>query len=214
MRDGAAYAKDILKALTSGNGGFGETAGAIGGVILAALQDGANYVRDQISAAFAGTAVGKVTGAFGRVQDFFRGAGSMAGALLAGASFDEAGRMGLEEEAAARAARNQPRASALDAALAKLNAVVTSRTGGGANAGGAGAAASGSAATPAVADLNAGLAAAKAKEIEDSVYDLKAVNPHKKSEVDERTPEELTDIIEAKGREIAEALLVLRGKRH
>jgi len=53
-------------------------------------------------------------------------------------------------------------------------------------------------------------AAAKAKEIEDAVYDLKAVNPNKKPVVDTRTPEELLDIIEAKGREIAEALAVLR----
>jgi type I restriction enzyme M protein len=53
-------------------------------------------------------------------------------------------------------------------------------------------------------------AAARAKEIEDAVYDLKAVNPHKKPVVDTRTPEQLLDIIEAKGREIAEALAVLR----
>lgn len=53
--------------------------------------------------------------------------------------------------------------------------------------------------------------AAEAKRIEDAVYDLKAVNPHKKPVVDTRTPEELMDIIEAKGREIAEALAVLRG---
>lgn len=53
--------------------------------------------------------------------------------------------------------------------------------------------------------------AAKAKEIEDAVYDLKSVNPHKKPDVDERTPEELLNIIEAKGREIADALAVLRG---
>ena len=52
--------------------------------------------------------------------------------------------------------------------------------------------------------------AAKAKEIEDAVYDLKAVNPHKKPNVDDRTPEELMDIIEAKGREVAEALATLR----
>src|SRR5208337_442263 len=52
--------------------------------------------------------------------------------------------------------------------------------------------------------------AAKAKEIEDAVYDLKAVSPHKKSDVDERTPEELLNIIEAKGLEVAEALTVLR----
>lgn len=50
----------------------------------------------------------------------------------------------------------------------------------------------------------------KAKEIEDAVYDLKAVNPNKKPVVDTRTPEELLDIIEAKGREVAEALASLR----
>ncbi|MEW6381359.1 MAG: N-6 DNA methylase [bacterium] len=53
-------------------------------------------------------------------------------------------------------------------------------------------------------------AAAKAKEIEDAVYDLKAVNPNKKPDIDTRTPEELLDIIEAKGKEIAEALAILR----
>ena len=55
--------------------------------------------------------------------------------------------------------------------------------------------------------------ASKAKEIEDAVYDLKAVNPNKKPNVDEWTPEELMDIIEAKGREVTEALTVLRGGR-
>jgi type I restriction enzyme M protein len=52
--------------------------------------------------------------------------------------------------------------------------------------------------------------AAKAKEIEDAVYDLKAVNPHKRPVVDTRTPKELLDIIEAKGQEVAEALAILR----
>jgi len=52
--------------------------------------------------------------------------------------------------------------------------------------------------------------ASKAKEIEDAVYDLKAVNPRRKTEVDERTPEELLDLIEAKSREEAEALAALR----
>ena len=52
--------------------------------------------------------------------------------------------------------------------------------------------------------------AAKAEEIEDAVYDLKAVNPNKKPVVDTRTPEELLDIIEAKGREVAAALATLR----
>lgn len=41
-------------------------------------------------------------------------------------------------------------------------------------------------------------------------YDLKAVNPNAKSEEDTRTPAELLDIIEAKGRELTEALAVLR----
>ena len=42
-------------------------------------------------------------------------------------------------------------------------------------------------------------------------FDLKAVNPHAKSTEDTRTPEELLDLIEAKGREVAEALAALRG---
>lgn len=50
----------------------------------------------------------------------------------------------------------------------------------------------------------------KAKEIEDAVYDLKAVNPNKKPVIDTRTPDELLSIIEAKGREVADALAVLR----
>jgi type I restriction enzyme M protein len=41
-------------------------------------------------------------------------------------------------------------------------------------------------------------------------YDLKAVNPNAKSDEDTRTPEQLLDLIEAKGREIAEALAQLR----
>lgn len=53
-------------------------------------------------------------------------------------------------------------------------------------------------------------AAAKAREIASAVFDLKAVNPHKKPVVDTRTPEELLDIIEEKGREVAEALAALR----
>ncbi|MHB9108551.1 MAG: N-6 DNA methylase [Armatimonadota bacterium] len=48
--------------------------------------------------------------------------------------------------------------------------------------------------------------AGKTKEIEDAVYDLKAVNPHRKVEVDERTPEQLIEIILTRGREVAEAL--------
>ncbi|MDO9041747.1 MAG: N-6 DNA methylase [Desulfocapsaceae bacterium] len=53
--------------------------------------------------------------------------------------------------------------------------------------------------------------AAKAEGIENAVYDLKAVNPNTKNEEDKRTSEQLLDFIEAKGREIAEALALLRG---
>ena len=49
-------------------------------------------------------------------------------------------------------------------------------------------------------------------EIEARHFDLKAVNPNRKAEVDERTPEEILDLIEAKGREVAEALATLRAR--
>lgn len=48
------------------------------------------------------------------------------------------------------------------------------------------------------------------KEIEERGYDLKAVNPHAKKNDDLRTPEELLDLIEAKGREVTEAISTLR----
>ena len=47
-------------------------------------------------------------------------------------------------------------------------------------------------------------------ELEARGFDLKAVNPHRKVEEDTRTPEQLLDIIEAKGREVAEAVAKLR----
>ncbi len=50
----------------------------------------------------------------------------------------------------------------------------------------------------------------KAQAIDDAVYDLKAVNPNAKAAADNRTPEELLDLIVAKGREVAEALATLR----
>jgi type I restriction enzyme M protein len=48
------------------------------------------------------------------------------------------------------------------------------------------------------------------EKIEQDNYDLKAVNPNAKNNEDTRTPEELLDIIEAKGKEIADALATLR----
>jgi type I restriction enzyme M protein len=53
-------------------------------------------------------------------------------------------------------------------------------------------------------------AANKAEAIESAVYDLKAVNPNRKDDVDRRTPAELLDIIDAKGREVAAAVAALR----
>jgi type I restriction enzyme M protein len=53
----------------------------------------------------------------------------------------------------------------------------------------------------------------QAQDIEAAVYDLKAVNPNAKSDEDKRTPEELLDLIEAKGKEVEEVLAVLRGDK-
>lgn len=50
------------------------------------------------------------------------------------------------------------------------------------------------------------------KDIEAKNYDLKAVNPNAKSNEDTRTPEQLLDLIDAKGREVAEALAALRSR--
>ncbi|MBE3142648.1 MAG: N-6 DNA methylase [Planctomycetes bacterium] len=50
-------------------------------------------------------------------------------------------------------------------------------------------------------------------EIEERGYDLKAVNPNRKVVVDERTPDQILDEIEAKGRDVAEALATLRARR-
>ena len=47
-------------------------------------------------------------------------------------------------------------------------------------------------------------------EIEARNFDLKAVNPNARSTEDTRTPEELLDIIEAKGREVEAATARLR----
>jgi len=47
-------------------------------------------------------------------------------------------------------------------------------------------------------------------EIEERGFDLKAVNPNRKVVVDERTPEQILDEIEAKGREVTEAIAALR----
>jgi type I restriction enzyme M protein len=56
-------------------------------------------------------------------------------------------------------------------------------------------------------------AANKAEVIENAAYDPKVVNPHRRPEVDTRAPDELLDLIEAKGSEVAEAVSLLRGRR-
>jgi type I restriction enzyme M protein len=50
------------------------------------------------------------------------------------------------------------------------------------------------------------------EELKAKNYDLKAINPNRKQEVDPRTPEELLSIIEAQGKEISNALAALRDK--
>ncbi len=51
------------------------------------------------------------------------------------------------------------------------------------------------------------------REIEAKGYDLKAVNPNARSQEDRRTQDELLDLIEAKGGEVAEAIAALRAPR-
>ena len=48
------------------------------------------------------------------------------------------------------------------------------------------------------------------KTIEEKNYDLKAVNPHRKADQDTRTPAELLDLIEEKGKVVADAVAKLR----
>ena len=48
------------------------------------------------------------------------------------------------------------------------------------------------------------------QEIEAKNFDLKAVNPNKLADEDARTPQDLLDIIEQKGKEVTEALAILR----
>ncbi|RKZ83680.1 MAG: N-6 DNA methylase [Candidatus Parabeggiatoa sp. nov. 1] len=50
----------------------------------------------------------------------------------------------------------------------------------------------------------------KAQDIENAIYDLKAVNPNAKDETDTRTPAELLDFLEEKGKEVAEILARLK----
>ena len=100
--------------------------------------------------------------------------------------------MGIEDEAAARAARNQPRASALDAALAKLDAVIKSRAGGGEPP----APAPGT--EPPAADLDDGLAAAKAKEIAEIEAKIAAIK-------EERAKAREIEIIQDRINDAAEA---------
>ena len=50
----------------------------------------------------------------------------------------------------------------------------------------------------------------KAQTIEDAVYDLKAVNPNKIDDSDKRTPLQLLEVIDTKGRDADTALTRLR----
>ncbi len=48
--------------------------------------------------------------------------------------------------------------------------------------------------------------------VEAKNFGLKAVNPDARREQDTRTPEELLDLIEVRGREVSDALTLLRGR--
>lgn len=61
-----------------------------------------------------------------------------------------------------------------------------------------------------VAEKLARDASAKAQNIDDAVYDLKAVNPREKKVTDTRTPAQLLEVIAEKGREVDAALDRLR----
>lgn len=50
-------------------------------------------------------------------------------------------------------------------------------------------------------------------EIDERGFDIKAVNPNRKIIVDDRTADQILDEIEARGREVSEALAALRAKR-
>ncbi len=56
-------------------------------------------------------------------------------------------------------------------------------------------------------------AANKAEQIENAVFDLKAVNPNRKADLDTRAPGELLELIETKGREVADAIAALRAMK-
>lgn len=50
------------------------------------------------------------------------------------------------------------------------------------------------------------------QEVEDRNFDIKAVNPHRKGREDNRTPQELLDVIESQATEIADVLASIRKK--
>ena len=60
------------------------------------------------------------------------------------------------------------------------------------------------------AERQAREALAKAQAIEDAIYDIKAQNPNETKVADTRTPGQLLDAIETKGREVEQALAQLR----
>jgi len=183
LRDGAAYAKDILKALTSGNGGFGETAVAIGDVILEAMKDGGHYVAQAITNALKDSWVGR------RVEDIGVGLGVMAdpiGKLTDFAAGYETKPDSFYKDIYGKkgGAGGQPYQSGSPAARARLDAVIAKRTvseGGTAEAAEQEAKAAEDAAKDAAAKaaaaklLRDGLAKAKQKEIDEIEAKIKDI---------------------------------------
>ncbi len=110
LRDGAAYAVSIGKAL-SAKGGASEVFGELGNVILAALQDGADYLAKKISGALGGNALSTAAlGAKGFLKGLF--AGDVQGTMGSALGDSIANSFGSGE-------------NRLDAAIAKLKSAIT-----------------------------------------------------------------------------------------
>ena len=124
LRSGAAYVRQIVEAMGT-DGGAAEVGGAIGSVILAAIQDGARFF-----AKVAGDALDKATGGlrsgWRNVRQSVGNFGAGVGSLLAGGTYREGADFAAANQEYAQPDMTRGE-SQLDAALAKLRAVVTKR---------------------------------------------------------------------------------------
>ena len=124
LKSGASYVRQIVDAMST-DGGTKEVIAAMGGVILGALKDGADYVADSIRGAFG--KLGKVgqaarfLGPFGWL-DLVGRAARFGGAKSAGASTQEAWAAAFGSKGKGKSGGN------FEAALAKLNSITKRRS--------------------------------------------------------------------------------------